>query len=262
MVGSGTFGDVFKAFDRDTKELLALKKIKINEKSQGFPVTTIREIRILKSLDHENIVKLKEMIVYQDNDDDDESLNTYKLKKGDIFMVFEYVPFDLSGLLKTKEANITEMHIKSYMKQLLRGIHHLHLNKILHRDIKPANILITSSNVLKIADWGLARTYMNSQKQNLTNPVVTLWYRSPELVLGAKHYGSEVDIWSVGCLFCELKTRVAPLQASTEVQQLEKIYQLVGSPTNELKEKYSQYPDYGKYTMSKEYQSRLRDKYE
>ena len=93
---------------------------------------------------------------------------------------------------------ITSGHVKCYMKQLLSGLHYLHVKKILHRDIKSANILVTRNNVIKIADWGLARTYLDSTKQDFTNPVVTLWYRSPELLLGCKRYGSEVDIWSMG----------------------------------------------------------------
>lgn len=150
---------------------------------------------------HDNIVKLKDIITYKKEDDDDEKAsdhNTNGFVTGDIFMVFEYCFCDLSGLLKTKDVKITDLHIKSYMKQLLSGLHHLFVKKILHRDIKSANILITTGNVVKIADWGLARTYLDATKQDFTNPVVTLWYRAPELLLGSRRYGPEVDIWSLG----------------------------------------------------------------
>jgi serine/threonine protein kinase len=134
------------------------------------------------------------------------------------------------------------------MKQLLNGLHYLSLKKILHRDIKSANILVTRNNVIKIADWGLARSYMDTTRQDFTNPVVTLWYRSPELLYGCKRYGSEVDIWSIGCVFCELKERIAPLRADNETDQIQKIFDLCGYPTAPaLRATYEKYPDWEKY---------------
>lgn len=201
VVGSGTFGVVYKAVDKTTPEetVVALKKIKMERETQGFPVTAIREIRILNTMRHENIVRLLEVITYNDKDDESEPslIGQADLAIGDVFMVFEFVDFDLAGLLKSQKFRLTPALIKSYAFQLLQGVNYLHENRILHRDIKSANLLITRGNVLKIADWGLART-VPSSAHRLTVPVVTLWYRSPELILGAKQYSTEVDMWSVG----------------------------------------------------------------
>jgi serine/threonine protein kinase len=118
---------------------------------------------------------------------------------GDVFMVFEYVDYDLAGLMASTDVNFTPAHVQSFMKQLLTGVHFMHKNNILHRDLKGANILITKDNCLKIADWGLARSFIN-RSQRFSDKVVTLWYRSPELLLESRSYSSEVDMWSVGCV--------------------------------------------------------------
>ncbi len=201
VVGSGTFGVVYKASDKHDGTRVALKKIKMERETQGFPVTAIREIKILKLMkNHENIVELREIVTYNGEEDDREEPTTRDkgFSVGDIFMVFEFVEFDLSGLLKSSGLVLTEHHIRSYLYQLLAGVQYLHENNILHRDIKSANLLITKGNVLKIADWGLARSTTIHPDRKLTSPVVTLWYRSPELILGSRFYGPEVDIWSVG----------------------------------------------------------------
>jgi serine/threonine protein kinase len=201
-VGTGTYGVVYKAIDKtdEGRPAVALKKIKMERETQGFPVTAIREIKILNLMNHENIVKLREIITYDKENEDENKRNELKNKGislGDVFMVFEYVEYDLAGLLKSPTFNITSDMIKSYMHQLLEGVNYLHEKRILHRDIKSANLLVSKNNVLKIADWGLART-APPPNHKLTVPVVTLWYRSPELVFGTKQYSTEVDIWSVG----------------------------------------------------------------
>ncbi len=199
-VGVGTYGVVFKAIDKTLldRPLVALKKIKMDKETQGFPVTALREIKILNLMNHENIVKLREIITFdKENSSEQESLKTKGIDLGDVFMVFEFVDYDLGGLLKSPNFQISDDIIRSYMFQLLSGVQYLHENKILHRDIKSANILITKGHVLKIADWGLARALPQTHKL-LTVPVVTLWYRSPELACGHRQYGPEIDIWSVG----------------------------------------------------------------
>lgn len=199
VVGSGTFGVVYKAFDKQDKVEVALKKIKMERETQGFPVTAIREIKILNLMKHHiNIVELRGVVSYNGDDKSEPTILDKDFSIGDVFMVFEFVDYDLSGLLKSSGLVLTEMHIRSFLKQLLSGVNFLHENKILHRDIKSANLLITKGNVLKIADWGLARSIDIRPDRKLTNPVVTLWYRSPELILGSRFYGSEVDVWSVG----------------------------------------------------------------
>ncbi len=199
VYGSGNYGVVYKVRDRSNHDaIVALKKIKTDRETQGFPITALREIKILNMLKHENIVDLRE-IVTCNIDENDPKARSYRDKgvfPGDVFMLFEFVDYDLSGLMKAKYELSPEM-IRSYMHQLLSGIKFLHENRIIHRDLKCANILITSNHVLKIADWGLARM-MPNQPQNMTVPVVTLWYRSPELILERRDYGREIDVWSAG----------------------------------------------------------------
>lgn len=201
VVGSGTFGVVYKAVDKthEAQPVVALKKIKMEMEKQGFPLTAIREIKILNMMKHENIVQLREVITYYEEDkEEDPALATHTdLIPGDVFMVFEYVDYELANLLKSPKFRTTPTLLKSYMHQLLQGVNYLHDNKVLHRDIKSANLLITKGNVLKIADWGLARS-LPMPGHRLTVPVVTLWYRSPELILGRNQYGPEIDMWSVG----------------------------------------------------------------
>jgi serine/threonine protein kinase len=258
-IGSGTFGIVFKAMDGNTP--VALKKIKMEREIQGFPVTAIREIKILKALRHVNIVDMREIVVYNEADDKESVGGSSEFVNGDVFMVFEYVDYDLSGILKSSDVVLTPAHVKSFTKQLLEGTHYLHKNNILHRDIKAANILITKDNVLKIADWGLARYYQEGNTR-MTNPVVTLWYRSPELLCGSHKYGPEVDIWSVGCLFAEMFTRnpIFAIKDSPDslVRQLEQLYQQCGTPTGDLLKKYEAYPDWEKCKFTVRSNNRIR----
>lgn len=197
-VGFGMYGDVFRAVDiTDGMAVpVALKKIKMERETQGFPVTALREIKILNSLNHENVVRMREIVTCS-GDERDPTLPRHGFTAGDVFMVFEFVDYDLSAILKARFFDISVDLIKSFIYQLIVGVNYLHERNILHRDIKGANLLITRGNVLKIADLGLARN-IPPNGHKLTNPVVTLWYRSPEVILGSKFYGPEVDMWSVG----------------------------------------------------------------
>lgn len=208
VVGSGTFGVVYRATDPNSGDLVALKRIKMEKETQGFPITAIREIKILSSMaKHDNIIYLREIVTCDtERDPNDTSQDTASSTSavystsfniGDVFMVFDFVDYDLCGLLKSPGFIMSDDLIRCFLMQLLSGVNFLHENKILHRDLKSANLLVTRSNVLKIADWGLARLVL-SKEQRLTNPVVTLWYRSPEVICGSKSYGPEIDIWSVG----------------------------------------------------------------
>ena len=180
-------------------------------------------------------------------------------------MVFDYGDYDLSGILQSRDVMLTKAHIKSYMKQLLEGIHFMHTNMILHRDLKTANILITKDNVLKIADLGLAHVY---QKENtrMTNPVCSLWYRCPELLCGVKQYGPEVDMWSAGCIFAEMYTRKPILAVNdkdgSEVRQMELLYQTFGTPTGDLLKKYESYPDWEKFKFTVKSSNNIRARFE
>jgi cyclin-dependent kinase 12/13 len=157
-----------------------------------------------------------------------------------VFMVFEYLEFDLTGILETPEIRFTQDHVKSWVQQLLSGVHYMHTNKVIHRDLKSSNILVNRKGELKIADWGLARSW-NSDLKRMTNPVITLWYRPPELLLGYLIYDGKVDMWSVGCIVAEMFRRAGFLRGDREATQLDLIFRTCGHPTPEnwpkLKEK-------------------------
>lgn len=149
-----------------------------------------------------------------------------------VFMVFEYLEYDLTGLLETPEIRFTQDHIKSWSQQLLQGTHFMHINKIIHRDLKASNLLVNKKGELKIADWGLARSW-NSDMKRLTNKVITLWYRPPELLLGCYEYTPKIDMWSVGCIIAEMFRRSGFLKGANETTQLELIFRTCGHPTKE-----------------------------
>jgi cyclin-dependent kinase 12/13 len=278
-VGAGMYGQVYRAKDKETLQIVALKKITFGDKKEsGFPVPFVREIKILKALkqlSHKNIVNLIDVVAanenFGDNDEvvgdgssskseeekkDKEGDGKIRYLKGDIFMIFEFVPFDLAGLIKSPGAHFTPDHKKSFAKQLLDGVFFMHCNNILHRDIKAANILVTRGNVLKIADWGLARSVRAVPKeQRLSGPViVTLWYRCPELLLETCHYGFEVDMWSVGCLIAEIALGEELLPGKVEIDQLELIYKLCGSPKGDTLAKFEQYPGWEKMQVKTAYE--------
>ncbi|XP_075474287.1 cyclin-dependent kinase C-1-like isoform X3 [Primulina tabacum] len=204
QIGEGTYGQVYMAKEKDTGEIVALKKIRMDNEKEGFPITAIREIKILKKLEHENVIKLKEIVTSPGREAVGQGNPDGSKYKGSIYMVFEYMDHDLTGLADRPGLRFSIEQIKCYMKQLLTGLHYCHVNQVLHRDIKGSNLLIDNQGNLKLADFGLARLFSNDHNANLTNRVITLWYRPPELLLGATKYGPSVDMWSVGCIFAEL----------------------------------------------------------
>jgi CTD kinase subunit alpha len=215
VVGSGTYGKVFKAIHVYTKSLVALKKIRMEGERDGFPVTAVREIKLLQSLKHPNIVNLREVMV----------------EKNDCFMVFEYLSHDLTGLLNHPSFKLDLSHKKHLAKQIFEGLDYLHRRGVLHRDIKAANILVSNEGQLKLADFGLARFYAKRRQLDYTNRVITIWYRSPELLLGETQYGPAVDIWSAACVLVEIFTRHAIFPGDGgEISQLDKIYAVLGTP--------------------------------
>jgi len=222
QVGEGTYGSVFVGADKVTGEVVALKRINTEAEVNGFPITAIREVKILKALNHDNIVKLKEIVTSKDHTE---------IPKN-VFMVFEYLEYDLTGIIETPEIKLTQDHIKSWSNQLLKGVHYMHINKIVHRDLKASNLLVNRRGELKIADWGLARSW-NSEMKRLTNKVITLWYRPPELLMGATQYSPKIDCWSVGCIIAEMFRRGGFLKGHNEANQLDLIFQVMGHP-NEL----------------------------
>ncbi|KAL8280802.1 hypothetical protein RQP46_006806 [Phenoliferia psychrophenolica] len=231
-VGEGTFGIVRRAVrtaataGKAVKDgVYALKEIILHNESDGMPITSLREIRILKSLDHPNVVPVVDM-AYLAGDH-----KTFQL--GKTFMVFPYMEHDLAGLLESKSVHLTEPIIKQYSKQLLMGTHYLHKNKILHRDMKAANLLINNKGILMIADFGLARSIHKIEAgREYTNCVVTRWYRPPELLLGERKYHTSVDMWGVACVIAEMFQKKPIFQGESDLDQAHKIFEMCGSPTN------------------------------
>lgn len=216
VVGSGTYGKVFKAVHVYTGVKVALKKIRMEGERDGFPVTAIREVKLLQSLHHTNIVTLQEVMV----------------ERNDCYMVFEYLSHDLTGLLNHPTFKLTHAHKKYLAKQLFDGLDYLHRRGVLHRDIKAANILVSNTGQLKLADFGLARFFAKRRQLDYTNRVITIWYRSPELLLGETRYDAGVDIWSAACVLVEIFTRHAIFPGDGgEINQLDKIYNVLGTPT-------------------------------
>lgn len=255
-IGQGTFGEVFKARDKKTKRLVALKKVLMENEREGFPITALREIKILQLLKHDNVVNLIEICRTRATE--------FNRNKSTFYLVFEFCEHDLAGLLSNAHVKFNLGEIKKVMQQLLNGLYFIHNNKILHRDMKAANILITKSGVLKLADFGLARAFSmvkNPNKPNrYTNRVVTLWYRPPELLLGERNYGPPIDMWGAGCIMAEMWTRSPIMQGSTEQHQLTLITQLCGSISPEVWPKVNELDLYTKLDLPKTQKRKVKDR--
>ncbi|KAK7020583.1 serine/threonine protein kinase, CMGC, CDC2/CDK subfamily [Paramarasmius palmivorus] len=236
-LGEGTFGEVHKALQKTTGRAVALKRILMHNENEGMPVTALREIKILKAMKHPCVIEILDMFIVRSKDNQPMS----------VYMVFPYMDHDLAGLLENERVKLQPSHIKLYMKQLLEGTAYMHRNHILHRDMKAANLLISNTGSLRIADFGLARTYeygrpldtqsrdwvgrrLEEKERKYTNCVVTRWYRPPELLMGARNYGDEVDIWGIGCILGEMFNRRPILPGTSDLDQLERIWQLCGTP--------------------------------
>ncbi|GAA0142271.1 non-receptor serine/threonine protein kinase [Lithospermum erythrorhizon] len=259
QIGEGTYGQVYMAKEKKTGEIVALKKIRMDNEKEGFPITAIREIKILKKLQHENVIKLKEIVTSTGPEADEEAKPDSNRGKGNIYMVFEYMDHDLTGLSDRPGLRFTIPQIKCYMKQLITGLHYCHVNQVLHRDIKGSNLLIDNEGNLKLADFGLARSFSNDLNANLTNRVITLWYRPPELLLGATKYGTAVDMWSVGCIFAELLQGKPILPGKNEPEQLNKIFELCGSPDEINWPGVSKIQWYSKFKPARQMKRRVRE---
>ncbi|KAI7751463.1 hypothetical protein M8C21_017681 [Ambrosia artemisiifolia] len=218
-IGQGTYSNVYRARDLDQGKIVALKKVRFDNLDPESVRFMAREIHILRKLNHPNVIKL-------------EGLVTSRMSCS-LYLVFEYMEHDLAGLASHPSLKFTESQVKCYIRQLLHGLDHCHSNGILHRDIKGSNLLVDNNGVLKIADFGLASFFDPSQSQPLTSRVVTLWYRPPELLLGATYYGTAVDLWSTGCIVAELYAGKPIMPGRTEVEQLHKIFKLCGSPSED-----------------------------
>lgn len=215
-IGRGAYGIVCSAINSETKEEVAIKKITNAFDNRIDAKRILREIKLLCHMDHENIVKMKDIIPPID-----------KEKFNDVYIVYELMDTDLHNIIRSKQA-LTDDHCQYFLYQLLRGLKYIHSANVLHRDLKPSNLLLNANCDLKICDFGLART--TSETDFMTEYVVTRWYRAPELLLNCSEYTAAIDIWSVGCIFMEIMQRDTLFPGKDYVQQLTMITELLGSP--------------------------------
>lgn len=239
-IEEGSYGVVFRARDRETGEVVALKQLKLDKEKGGFPITSLREIHTLLEARHPHIVELKELVV-------GDTLNQYVVPQCvfanlRIYLVMEFVEHDLKTLLGTMRTPFLQSEVKTLMQQLLSAVALMHSRWIVHRDLKTSNLLIDNRGRIKLADFGLARLF-GDPLEEMTGLVVTLWYRAPELLLGAQLYDTAVDMWSVGCIFGELLLKEPLLPGKGEADQLSRIYHLLGAPSEAVWPGFSRLPN-------------------
>jgi len=228
-LGEGTYGVVYKAKHKKTGKFVAMKKIRLENEEEGVPSTAIREISLLKELQHPNIVFLEDVV----------------MQESKLFLVFEYLTMDLKKFLDSHASGqlMDKKLVKSYTYQLFQGILFCHQRRVLHRDLKPQNLLINEDGVIKLADFGLARAF-GIPVRVYTHEVVTLWYRAPEVLLGSTRYSCPVDIWSLGAIFAEMVTKRPLFHGDSEIDQLFRIFRILTTPTEETWPGVSQLPDF------------------
>mmetsp|Transcript_21171 Transcript_21171/g.50165 ORF Transcript_21171/g.50165 Transcript_21171/m.50165 type:complete len:368 (+) Transcript_21171:151-1254(+) len=234
-IGEGTYGSVYMSRDRSSLRPVALKRIKIRTSGferEGMPTTALREIGLLRSLPlHENVVRLYEVAVGSRLDA--------------IFLVFEYCEHDVARLLDWMKNPFSTSEVKCLMLQLSEAVAHLHEHHVIHRDLKLSNLLLTAGGVLKLCDFGLARPLASpasAAAQPLTQKVVTLWYRAPELLFGSQAYDSAIDDWALGCILGELLLHRPLMPGATEADQVTLMCNLLGSPSELIWPGFSSLP--------------------
>ncbi|KAF2452848.1 cell division control protein 2 [Lineolata rhizophorae] len=249
-IGEGTYGVVYKARDLTTKDqrIVALKKIRLEAEDEGVPSTAIREISLLKEMNDPNIVRL---------------LNIVHADGHKLYLVFEYLDLDLKKYMEAlpvsqggrgkalPDGAAPVLHnlglgpdmVKKFMRQLCQGVRYCHAHRVLHRDLKPQNLLINRDGNLKLADFGLARAF-GVPLRTYTHEVVTLWYRSPEILLGGRQYSTGVDMWSVGCIFAEMCTRKPLFPGDSEIDEIFKIFRVLGTPSEHDWPGVTSFPDF------------------
>merc|ERR1719326_1868187 len=227
LLGEGTYGKVYKARSHRSGELVAMKQMKLGGEEEGVPSTAIREIALLKELSHVNVVKLLDVFC----------------SSAKLVLVFEFLDQDLKKYMRSLKGPLPPATIKNLAFQLCRGVEFCHANRILHRDLKPQNLLIDHRLRLKIADFGLARTY-SVPVPKYTHEVVTVWYRAPEILLGSQLYSVPVDTWSVGAIFAEMASGSPLFPGDSEIDTIFKIFQKLGTPTEATWPGLSQLPDF------------------
>eukprot|EP00127_Corallochytrium_limacisporum_P001135 Clim_evm9s41 gene=Clim_evmTU9s41 len=238
-IGEGAHGVVFRGKVNETGETVALKKVMLRRVDLGITTNILREIEALRVIESPYVIRL---------------LDAFAVSTG-FMLVLEYMVSDLSEVINKPDLTLSESQTKSYMCMLLRGVAHLHTNGIMHRDLKPANLLISDRGQLKIADFGLARTFIHSAKKSVEDPtqtrlyshqVATRWYRSIELLYGAREYDEGMDNWAVGCIFGELLNRSPLFAGENDIDQLYCVLRALGTPNLDIWPEVTCLPDYSK----------------
>lgn len=196
---------------------MAVKKYKEPDTSEAIRKTSLREVKILKMINHPNIVKLKEAF----------------RRKDKLHMVFEFVDFSLLELIEKNPSGLPKESVRNYIYQLLKALNYLHNMEVVHRDVKPENLLVTKDGMIKLCDFGFAR-FMANEGAPLSNYVATRWYRSPELLV-APNYGKKVDVWAVGCIMAELTDGEPLFPGDNLIEQIDCIQKVLGNLPNDLK---------------------------
>mmetsp|Transcript_114386 Transcript_114386/g.356227 ORF Transcript_114386/g.356227 Transcript_114386/m.356227 type:complete len:378 (-) Transcript_114386:59-1192(-) len=220
-VGSGAYGTVCSFMDPKKGEKLAVKKISDAFRDLVDGKRILREVKLLRSFKHDNIICILDMYPPEHPDFDD------------IYIVTDLMETDLHKVIYSKQV-LNDEHHQYFSYQILRGLLYLHSANVVHRDLKPSNILVNKNCDLKICDFGLARGFAGDEEDpTLTDYVVTRWYRAPEVVLLASEYTKSIDVWSVGCILCELIGRRPIFTGKDHLDQIKKIFQIIGTPTEE-----------------------------
>lgn len=228
-IGEGTYGVVYKGKNKKTGQIVAMKKIRLESEDEGIPSTAIREISLLKELKHPNVV----------------SLNDVLMEDNRLYLIFEFLSMDLKKYMDSlaPEKMLDTELVRSYMYQITAAILFCHRRRVLHRDLKPQNLLINKDGLIKVADFGLGRSF-GIPVRNYTHEIVTLWYRAPEVLLGSQRYSCPVDVWSLGCIFAEMVTRKPLFQGDSEIDQLFRMFRILKTPTEDIWPGVTQLPDY------------------
>ncbi|XP_044586217.1 cyclin-dependent kinase 14 isoform X1 [Cotesia glomerata] len=234
QLGEGSYATVFKGYSHLAEQVVALKEIRLQEE-EGAPFTAIREASLLKELKHSNIVTLHDIIHTRET----------------LTFVFEYVHTDLSQYMaKYGSGGLDPRNVRLFLFQLLRGLAYCHRRKVLHRDVKPQNLLISELGELKLADFGLARA-KSVPSHTYSHEVVTLWYRPPDVLLGSTEYSTSLDMWGVGCIFVEMLTGVPTFPGvRCTYDQLDKIFKILGTPTEETWPGVTRLPGYKPHRLA------------
>jgi cyclin-dependent kinase-like len=226
IIGEGTYGVVVRARHRETGQVVAIKKFKESDEDEQVRKTSLREVRLLKQLRHDNIITLLEVF----------------RRKGKLYLVFEYVEKTILEVIEQRPNGLDEEEVRRFMYQLLRGVEYCHSHHVIHRDIKPENILISKNGALKLCDFGFARTMSLGGKY--TDYVATRWYRGPELLVGEVEYGKGVDTWAIGCILAEISNGQPLFPGDSDIDQLAHIMRCTGKLTTRQVQTFRRNPLY------------------